>query len=219
MPEKVTKIVELLPEGLSESAIDQIADLFDQILSEEIKNSVQKLEVKTQAYIRANIDMLKDQARKELQLENDTARGNSLVEAVKSVFAFELGKDDSDSQVSKMLNEQTELTQQNDLLLDELTRLTEEKQKLRTVSKALSTEIGLLKKQLSQLKEENADLNSSLGEFNTSERGVVVSEELGRTSLKDDKDKVEKRMSFLEELGISEASMALMPSKKKKLED
>lgn len=209
MDKKVTKIAELLPEGLSESAIEDIAELFNVILAEQVQEKVKLLEAKTHSFIRAQIDILKDQAQRELQLENKEYRNANLVESIKECFAFELTKDDEESAAGKMLTEQTQLTQENDLLVEELAQLTEQNKTSARLNKALSAQVKVLKREKEHLEEENKNLEASLGDFNTSERAVVVSEELGtHTSEVKETVKAGQDNEYL-----TEGVMALMPKK------
>ena len=68
----LTSISDLLPEGLDESTLGQIAQLVARKIEEEVKSQIGDLTVKVTSFIRGNIERLKEQAVKELELENET---------------------------------------------------------------------------------------------------------------------------------------------------
>jgi len=68
------QIAKLLPEGLTESMVESIATLVHQKIEEEVNAKTEALTVKVKAFLRGQIDSLKEQAIKELELENDTFR-------------------------------------------------------------------------------------------------------------------------------------------------
>ena len=118
--EQTLSIAELLPEGLSESAVTEIAMLVEQVITEQVAEETKALEAKVQGFIRARVDTLKDQALRELQEENETMRNASLFESVKTLMALELRKDDEDNAISDLVQEQQEYEAEVDILTEEL---------------------------------------------------------------------------------------------------
>ena len=137
--EQTLPIAELLPEGLSEAAVSEIAMLVNSVITEQVDEKIRGLEAKVQGFIRARVDTLKDQAVRELQEENETMRNASLFESVKTLMALELRKDDEDNAISDLVQEQQEFEAEVDILTEELRKSFEENQKLATSVNALST--------------------------------------------------------------------------------
>ena len=65
--EQITPIAELLPEGLSEAAVNEIAHLVNTVIKEQVEEKVHQLESKVTGFIRLKVDDLKDQALQDLK--------------------------------------------------------------------------------------------------------------------------------------------------------
>ena len=106
--EQTLPIAELLPEGLSEAAISEIANLVNTVISEQVNEKIHELEAKVKGFMRLRVDELKDQAMRELREENSVARNAAMFESVKTLMALELGKDDEENAISNLVQEQKE---------------------------------------------------------------------------------------------------------------
>ena len=175
---------QILPEGLSESAIKEITRLMQDVINEQVEDKVTLLEARVTSFVRANIDSLKEQAIKELELENDTFRNAQLFETVKSIMAVELDNEDEDSAVKILANESKELESEMGLLSTELDRVLKENNKMQAVISALSDKTETLDEERNSLLEANSHLEnvvetlkeSNKKPFKSSERAMVVSE-------------------------------------------
>ena len=179
--EQTLPIAELLPEGLSEAAITEIATLVNTVISEQVEDKIRELEAKVSGFIRSRVDELKDQARRELEEENETIRNASLFESVKTLMALELKKDDEDNAISDLVHEQKEFEAEVDILTEELKKSFEENEKLSTSVKALSTKVGKLEEDKVTLLEAVDILEESKEQpFKSSEKGVIISEDVDK---------------------------------------
>lgn len=138
------KIADLLPEGLDEAAISEIAKMVKVVIQENVDQRLGDLESKVSAFIRLKVDELKEQAIKELELENDTFRSASIFEHFKNIMTTELKQLDEDSAVSETIKEYQEVTQENEVLTSELDKALQENSELRNAVKALDDKIKLL---------------------------------------------------------------------------
>ena len=153
--EQTLPIAELLPEGLSEAAINDVAELVN------------------------NVDELKDQAVRELHEEDETIRNASLFESVKTLMALELKKDDEDNVISDLVQEQREVEGEVDILMEELRKSFEETEKLETSLKALGKKVGKLEGDRAKLLEAVSVLEESKEKpFKSSEKAVIISEDV-----------------------------------------
>ena len=59
MNKTMKNIVDLLPEGLSEDSVTQIASLVNDVIVEEVESRVNALETKVKGFLRLKIDELK----------------------------------------------------------------------------------------------------------------------------------------------------------------
>lgn len=179
--EQVVPIAELLPEGLSEAAITEIANLVNNVIAEQVEDKINDLESKVRGFMRSRVDELKDQARRELEEENETIRNASLFESVKTLMALELKKDDEDNAISDLVHEQKEFEAEVDILTEELKKSFEENEKLSTSVKALSTKVGKLEEDKVTLLEAVDILEESKEQpFKSSEKAVIIAEDVDK---------------------------------------
>ena len=196
---------QILPEGLSESAIKEITRLMQDVINEQVEDKVTLLEARVTSFVRANIDSLKEQAIKELELENDTFRNAQLFETVKSIMAVELDNEDEDSAVKILANESKELESEMGLLSTELDRVLKENNKMQAVISALSDKTETLDEERNSLLEANSHLEnvvetlkeSNKKPFKSSERAMVVSENNVKRALNNNEFLTEDVMKFM----------------------
>ena len=196
---------QILPEGLSESAIKEITRLMQDVINEQVEDKVALLEARVTSFVRANIDSLKEQAIKELELENDTFRNAQLFETVKSIMAVELDNEDEDSAIKILANESKELESEMGLLSTELDRVLKENNKMQAVISALSDKTETLDEERNSLLEANSHLEnvvetlkeSNKKPFKSSERAMVVSENNVKRTLNNNEFLTEDVMKFM----------------------
>lgn len=177
--EQTLPIAELLPEGLSEAAINDVAELVNNVICEQVEEKTLQLEAKVKGFLRARVDELKDQAVRELHEEDETIRNASLFESVKTLMALELKKDDEDNVISDLVQEQREVEGEVDILMEELRKSFEETEKLETSLKALGKKVGKLEGDRAKLLEAVSVLEESKEKpFKSSEKAVIISEDV-----------------------------------------
>jgi len=177
MTNKFDNITELLPEGLTEATISQIAELVDSVISEQVEEKVKELEAKVQGFLRLRVDEVKDHAMKELELENDTYKNAKLFESIKTLMAIELGSNDEDSAVGKISGENVQLEEEVDVLTEELKAALTENSNLETTIYALSGKIDNLEETERKLQGKVEYLEEAKEKpFKSSEKAVVISE-------------------------------------------
>ena len=179
--EQTLPIAELLPEGLSEAAISEIAALVNNVIAEQVEDKTRELESKVKGFIRARVDELKDQAMRELHEENETIRNASLFESVKTLMSLELNKDDENHAISDLVEEQKEFEAEVTILTEELRKSFEENEKMNTSIHALSKKVGKLEEDKATLLEAVTILEESKGEpFKSSEKAVIITEDVDK---------------------------------------
>ena len=179
--EHALSIAELLPEGLSDAAISEIASLVNNVISEQVEERVRGLEVKVKGFMRARVDELKDHALKELHEEDETIRNASLFESVKTLMALELNKDNEEGAISDLVQEQKEFEAEVSILTEELQKSFEENAKLNTSVKALAKKVGKLEEDRSDLLEAVEILEESKDQpFKSSEKAVIITEDVDK---------------------------------------
>ena len=177
-------IADILPDGLSESTVEQIFQLVDSTINEQVEKQIGLLEAKVNAFLRTKIDQIKEQALIELAEENQTFRNAQLFESVRALMALELNDGDEQNALSEISEHNQELQEEFDLLTEQLNQIIEENEKLQNTVKVLSGKVSLtesalneLESQKEQLLEEVENLVAERDEaFTSSEQAVVVSQ-------------------------------------------
>jgi hypothetical protein len=204
---EIKSIAELLPDGLSEDTVTQIAELVDSVIKEEVNQRVKLLEAKVKGFLRMEIQSIKEHALKELQEESEVYRNAQLFESIKSLMALELRKDDEDSAVSKVVREQSEVEEENQVLIEELNNSVKQIEQLERTIKVLSKKNKVLEQQTVHLEGEVEQLTEQASlPFKTSEKAVIIADEMQNTPV-EKKSKVNNQF-------LTESVMALMPKTK-----
>jgi hypothetical protein len=170
------QIAKLLPEGLTESMIESIATLVHQKIEEEVNAKTEALTVKVKAFLRGQIDSLKEQAIKELELENDTFRNAQLFESVRSIFVTELNQEDEINAINVLASEQHETSQKMEVLAGELDKSLKENVKLKKLMKVISDKNDRLEESLTEHKQNLAESRAARA-MRLSDTAEVVSKE------------------------------------------
>jgi regulator of replication initiation timing len=149
MLDNLKKIADLLPEGLSETAVEELVQLCQEAVEAEVEKEVRVLESKVDGFLRTKVSDLKEAARKELEADEPLIREARAYRKLRQLIAEDVEQADVDSVVSENqekiaelesklggLNEQLESAlRENKMLTDKASVLTEENAKLSEKSK------------------------------------------------------------------------------------
>jgi Rad3-related DNA helicase len=203
--EQTLPIAELLPEGLSEAAVSEIALLVNTVISEQVEEKTRQLEAKVKGFMRLRVDELKEQALRELREDEDFIRNASLFESVKTLMALELSKDDEDSAISELVREQQEFETEVEVLTEELRKSFEETAKAEAQFKVLSQKVVKLEEDKATLLEAVDTLEESTDQpFKSSEKAVIITENVD--------EKPKKSNEILDNDFLTPEVMKFMPS-------
>jgi outer membrane murein-binding lipoprotein Lpp len=150
MNKTLEQLVGLLPDGFSETGMDEIGTLVESMVQERVESEVKELEARVSGYLRMKVNELKEQALKELENEDATFRAVKVYEALKSVVAEDIESQDTESAVSVYKAENSKLEEtveslnakvsqlisENNTLEDSVTYLREDVENLSEVKKA-----------------------------------------------------------------------------------
>jgi len=181
-------VAEYLPEGLDESTLEKVSELVAVIIEQRVEEQVSDLSTKVQSFIRGNIEKLKEQALKELELENDTFRNAQMFETVRSMFALENNNQDElhGMEVLASLGEQQE--EKNQALLRQVDKLLKENVNLKRKSKVATDKSIKLEETMQAVQSELVNLQeSSNAERKLSETALVISEDNFKVKEADEK--------------------------------
>ena len=171
-------IAEYLPEGLDESTLAKVSELVAVIIDQRVEEEVNDLSTKVQSFIRGNIEKLKEQAIKELELENETFRNAQMFETVRSMFALENTNQDEINGLDALASLGEQQEEKNEALLRQVDKLLKENVNLKRQSKVSNDKNQKLEESLEVVKQEMVNLQESTkAERKLSETALVISED------------------------------------------
>ena len=176
--EILDSVAHYLPEGLDEDTLSKVSELVSVIIENRVEERVSDLTTKVNSFIRGNIEKLKEQAIKELELENEVFRNAQMFETVRSMFALETNNQDelNGMEVLASLGEQQE--EKNQALLKQVDKLLKENISLKRQSKDANDKNNKLEEALESVKSEITSLQESASaERKLSDQALVVSED------------------------------------------
>jgi len=176
LSDKMESLADLLPEGLTEHSVDEIAKLVDTVITERVDSEVNDLINKVNGFLRMKVDDIKQYALKELQQDDEFVRNGQIYENLKTMMSMELNNKDHDTAISDLANINEEAQDNISTLTTEVERLMEENEKLHSVTDIFKDKIKLLEQEKTELKEETENLvESQQLPFESSEKAVMVS--------------------------------------------
>ena len=206
---KFDDITKLLPEGLTEGTVSEIAVLVGDVISEEVESKVQDLENKVHGFLRMKIDEIKEHAVAELEQENETFKNARIFESLKALMSLELNGSDDDNAVAQVRQEYDNVQEENDVLVRELNSALVECSKMENTLRVVSEKLELLEDEKQDLKEEVLQLEESAKlPFVSNERAIVISDQ-GDEEITQPTVEPQNVNEFL-----NEDMMAFMPFKK-----
>ena len=203
MNENFKEIAELLPEGLTESAINDICSLVDRVIVEQVEEKVSDLEMKVHGFIRFRVDELKEQALNELNSDEELFRNAKIYEQIKSLMAIELTDEDDETALANIMRESHEVADERDLVIDEFNKSLHENEKLENTVKILSDRLEKVDAEKKTLVEEVEQLQESKGKpFKSSEQAKMITADV---------DQPQKRTVSQDNMFLTEEVMKFMP--------
>ena len=176
--EILDSVAQYLPEGLDEDTLQKVSELVAVIIEQRVEESVSDLTTKVQSFIRGNIEKLKEQAIKELELENETFRNAQMFETVRSMFALENTPKDELNGMEALASLGEQQEEKNEALLRQVNKLLKENVKLKRSTKIINDKNTKLEESLGQIKTQVTSLKeSTTAERNLSDTAIVISKE------------------------------------------
>jgi len=164
MKNKIEQIAELLPDGLSETGLQEVMELVENAVQERLAEEVKLMEAKVSGFLRTKIDELKEVAQQELESNDEVLRGYRMFENIRALVANDIETSDVDSVVAK-----------KDKTIEDLE---ESLNSLNEKYKSSLHENTMLSDKVSSLNEENEQLAESAKlPFKSSESAVVITNE------------------------------------------
>ena len=177
MSDNVKSIADLLPEGMSEELISEIAKVMQDVISERIDEEMDVLTNKVHAFLRHQMDTIQEAALDELSESHEIYRDAQALKDIKTVLAFEIERDDL-NHVTEQINEDVEKVQDdNDLLARELSETIRENTRLGRVISNLEEKMSLIIEEKEHLQESIVTLEEGVSsDFESTEKAIVITE-------------------------------------------
>ena len=164
MKDTLDKIAQMLPDGFSETGLQEVKSIVESAINEEVAKQKKLLEAKVSGFLRTKISDLKEVAQQELEANDEVIRGYRMFESIRAIVAKDIEDRDVDSVVSQQENEIAEL-----------------KESLQSVNERLTNSLHentMLNDKVSSLNETNEQLTESAKlPFKSSESAVVITNE------------------------------------------
>jgi predicted RNase H-like nuclease (RuvC/YqgF family) len=164
MKDTLDKIAQMLPDGFSETGLEEVKSIVEAAINEAVSQEKKLLEAKVSGFLRTRISDLKDVAQQELEANDEVIRGYRIYESIRALVAKDVESEDVDTVVSQQETEIAEL-----------------KESLNAVNERLSNSLHentMLADKVSSLNEANEQLTESAKlPFKSSESAVVITNE------------------------------------------
>ena len=175
--EVLDSVAQYLPEGLDEDTLQKVSELVAVIIEQRVEERVEDLTTKVQSFIRGNIEKLKEQAIKELELQNETFRNAQMFETVRSMFSLENTNQDELNGMEALASLGEQQEEKNFALLRQVDKLLKENVGLKRKSKISNDKNIKLEEALTEVKTQVIDLKeSNSAERQLSDTAIVISE-------------------------------------------
>ena len=209
MSDKIKEIADLLPEGMSEELISEIAKVMQDVISERIDDEMDVLTNKVHAFLRHQMDTIQEAALDELSESHEIYRDAQALKDIKTVLSFEIERDDLDPIVSQVSEDVQKVESDNEVLVQELASSIKENSRLERVITNLEDKVVTLNEGVVQLQESNEALEEELNsDFESTEKAIVITENVD-APVEDDQTDYNSGNPFL-----TEDVMAFMPDSK-----
>ena len=171
-------VAQYLPEGLDEQTLDKVSELVAVTVQQRVQEQVEDLSMKVQSFIRGNIEKLKEQALKELELENETFRNAQMFETVRSMFVLENTSQDEVNGMNALASLGEQQEEKNEALLRQVNKLLKENVSLKRKAKISNDKSTMLEEALVTVKQEVETISEdSAAERKLSDSALVISED------------------------------------------
>ena len=176
--ENLDSVAQYLPEGLDEQTLEKVSELIAVTVQQRVQEKVEDLSMKVQSFIRGNIEKLKEQAIKELELENETFRNAQMFETVRSMFVLENTSQDEVNGMNALASLGEQMEEKNEALLRQVDKLLKENVNLKRQAKVANDKSTMLEEALVTVKDEMESINeNSAAERQLSDSALVISED------------------------------------------
>ena len=173
---KIEDIAQLLPEGITEETVVEIAGVMQNLIEERVEEEVSELTDKVFAYLSMKRQQIQEAALEELHESNDVYRDAQRFRELMGFMAVEFRPEHVDAESEKRLAEASELVEDNEVLARELSESLKEQERLAKTIQLLESKVSKREREIESL---NESVNTLAEEketmlFESTEQAVVV---------------------------------------------
>ena len=173
---KIEDIAQLLPEGITEETIVEIAGVMQGLIEQRVQEEVGELTDKVFAYLSMKRQQIQEAALEELHESNDVYRDAQRFRELMGYMSVEFRPEYIDAESEKRLSEASELVEDNEVLARELTESLKEQERLAKTIQLLESKVSKREREIASLNESVQTLaeEKEAALFESTEQAVVI---------------------------------------------
>jgi hypothetical protein len=173
---KIEDIAQLLPEGITEQTIVEIAGVMQELIEERVQEEVGELSDKVFAYLSMKRQQIQESALEELHESNDIYRDAARFRELMGYMAVEHRPEYIDAESERRLSEASEIAEDNRVLASELSESLKEQERLAKTIQLLESKVSKREREIESLNESAIALAEEKEAmlFESTEQAVVI---------------------------------------------
>jgi len=201
---KTDNIADLLPEGISEETVSQLAEAMREMVETRVQEEVEALTDKVYAYLSMKRQQIQEAALEELHESSAIYRDAAKFRELMGYMAIEYRPEYIDAESEKRLSEATEVAEDNEVLASELSLALKEQKRLLDKVQLLEAQVAKRDTEVATLTESvqylEAEKEATL--FESTEQAVVITNNVD--------EEVEEEIESLGNAFLTEEMLKLM---------
>lgn len=175
---KIKDISQLLPEGVSDQTIIEIAEIMSEQIEQRVQEEVGELTDKVFAYLSMKRQQIQEAALEELHESNDVYRDAAKFRELMGYMAIQHRPEYIDAESERRLSEASELVEDNEVLARELSESLREQDRLAKTIQLLESKVAKRDRDIETLNESVLNLTEEKETmlFESTEQAIVLTE-------------------------------------------
>ena len=175
---KIKDISQLLPEGVSDQTIIEIAEIMSEQIEQRVQEEVSELNDKVFAYLSMKRQQIQEAALEELHESNDVYRDAAKFRELMGYMAIQHRPEYIDAESERRLSEASELVEDNEVLARELSESLREQDRLAKTIQLLESKVAKRDRDIETLNESVLNLTEEKETmlFESTEQAIVLTE-------------------------------------------
>ena len=175
---KIKDISQLLPEGVSDQTIIEIAEIMSEQIEQRVQEEVGELTDKVFAYLSMKRQQIQEAALEELHESNDVYRDAAKFRELMGYMAIQHRPEYIDAESERRLSEASELVEDNEVLARELSESLREQDRLAKTIQLLESKVAKRDRDIQSLNESVLNLTEEKETmlFESTEQAIVLTE-------------------------------------------